>query len=344
MSKAVTVGMPILYFPAGTAVALQGAIAGIEADGRVNIAYTDSQGQPRSRQGVPFNDKPNPGGDYVVSNVGGDATAATEAHQRAMKAGFQGVPTTGNVAKGSAESPPPAAGDFSSAALSSDNVQAAGSGGPFDPANTAKAHMTQHQTLESQSVGRPTTGGVTPKISRENAHLLSERDREVLDQMEHAKSPDEKVRLANAGSGVVTPGSARLVRDSQKDDRADPLSPRPGTPEAEPVNANVVVGFSAQPNAEVDRIEREERLHDEALEKSKQITADRKKDKLATAGATEVRAAAKKSYDQAVKDESDRKSKATAKVAAKTPTQKHKPAAKAAKKPAAKKVAAKKSR
>lgn len=266
MSKAVTVGMPILFFAAGEAAPMAGHVAGIDPTGRVNIAFTDSQGASRSRQGVPFTDKPNAGGDYVVANPSGDATAATEAHAKAMKAGFHGVPTTGNMKQGGKDAAP---GDFSSATLSSNNVQPAGSGGPFDPANTSKAHMSAHQTLESQSEGNPTTGGMTPTVDPSNPAQLSERDRETAQAIVNAKGGDEKVRLANGGTGRVSPGNAQAIVDAQKKPRTIELPPA----------APATIAF---PNAETTRIERNKKLHDEALEKSKTITAERERDARAS--------------------------------------------------------------
>lgn len=154
---------------------------------------------------------------------------------------------------------PEKAGDFSSAATAADNQQPAGSGGPFDPANTAKAHMSVNQTQESLSAGNPTTGGVTPKLSAENMANLSERDREAAQSIIDAKTPAEKSLAANAGTGAATPGTAKMI--------AHPLDPELGPDAASPAQQ---AGRTQQdvPNEEANRLAREEAAHKVAVEKS----------------------------------------------------------------------------
>lgn len=316
--KNATIGMPILYFPSGAATPFAGTVAGVSGtpnDNRINIAYTDGNGVPHDRQGVPYLDKPAPGGDYVVAFLEADSTAAIRAHAEAMRKAFQGqpAPRATPVPKGG-----PAPGDFTSAALSPQNAQPAGSGGPFDPANTALAHMSEHQRQESQSVGNPTTGGMTPTLNAGNLHNVSERDRETAKAILGAKGDDEKAKLARGGTGVATRGTAEMIATGKG------LPPAPDAPAAGPV----AIGFG-QANEEVTRIERQEQLHDEAVEKSKQITAERAKDKLSTAGPTEQRRASEKVQRTAAKA-----GKAAKKM----------PARKAVKKAPSKKVPAKKSK
>lgn len=328
MSTQPSVGMPILFFAAGAVAPLAGVIAGINSDGRVNLSLFDSNGQSMARQGVPFTDEPSAAGDYVVGNLGGDSTAAVEAHQAAMKAAFHGVP----VPRDDKPSDKPAApdGDFTSAAHAADNVQLAGSGGPFDPANTAKAHMTVHQTQESQSAGNPTTGGVTPKLSAENMHVLSERDRETAQAIVNAKSDDEKVRLASGGTGAATRGTAQAIVDHAAGKKA------PETPAA--VAAAAIP--AGQANEEAGRLQRDAERSKEAQRRSKEITKERAKDPLATADAVQIADAAAKSLEKANADAAAQNKRA---AAAKTTPQKR-PASKPEAKKAPAKKAGKKSR
>ncbi len=332
MSKAQpVVGMPILYFPGGAAEPFAGTVASVgSGDGRVNIAFTDQNGIQQARQGVSLQSEPQPGGDYVVDNTGGDGSKAIQAHQKAQqKAGF-GQPTEQEAPKGgqiSQQLTSGPSGDFASAINDPRNVQKPGSGGPFDPANTAQAHMSQHQREQSNSVGNPTTGGVTPKLSEATMGQLPERDREAAQAILKAKSPEEQNRIAGSGTGAATRGTAQAIVDNAK------KGPQPlKAGDVQPAKPN------SGGNEEVDRISRNERLHDEAVEKSKTETAARKKDPMLAAGPGEQRKAAEKAMEEQRKAAAKKvpAKQAAAKKAAKVP------AKKAAKKPAAK-VPAKKS-
>ncbi|MEO7244732.1 MAG: hypothetical protein ABIX12_06260 [Rubrivivax sp.] len=256
------VGASILYFQSGASQPLAGTIASLDADGRVNIAYTDTTGQAQSRQGVAVADEANAAGDYVL--IGDDAEGAQKAHAAAAQKAQQGQPAQGQEQTAQQKKDAATArerGDFTSAATAGDNVQAAGSGGPFDPANTAKAHMTVNQTQESSSIGNPTTGGVTPKLSAENMHMLSERDREAAQAIINAKSAAEKTLAANAGTGAATPGTAQMIAHPPAAKTVPPADPAP-----------------AQATEESTRLQREEAAHKVAQEKSAEMQRDRQKE------------------------------------------------------------------
>ncbi len=265
------VGASILYFQSGASAPLAGTIASVDADGRVNIAFTDTSGQAQSRQGVSVADEANADGDYVL--IGDDAEGATKAHAAAAQKAQQGQPGEGQPQQTAAQKKAAAEaqqrGDFTSAAHAGDNKQPAGSGGPFDPANSSKAHMTVNQTQESQSAGNPTTGGVTPKLSAENMPMLSERDREAAQAIINAKTDREKTLAANAGTGAATRGTAEAIVKGQDPKGTPQAANTAGQAPAVPQQAPVV-------NQEDARMAQEEAKHKAAVEQSAKIASERK--------------------------------------------------------------------
>ena len=281
------VGAPILYFPAGARTPFAGQIASVQDDKRVNIAYFDGSGQSQSKQSVPITQEAAAGGDYVVLAAHEQTARAIAAHQKAMEKGHYGQPDQDASNETPAQRKKRAAdekkaqqtGDFSSAAAASDNVQPAGSGGPFDPANTSKAHLTQHQVAENQSPGWPTTGGVTPKLSEANMGQLSERDRETAQRIEDAKSPREKALAAQASvSGMATPGTSKKIVDAEKA-RAKGPDPKEVKKRADAAALLATPMPEGQPavNEEQRRLARDKARSEEAQRISKERFANEKK-------------------------------------------------------------------
>jgi hypothetical protein len=273
-SKKPSVGMPILYFPSGARTPFAGMVASVDGEGRCNITYFDQNGTAQSRQGVSISDRPSAAGDYVRVTGNTNVQSAVEEHQQAMEEAGHGQPApqeqspAERSSKGKAEGAARERGDFTSAAHTSDNVQPAGSGGPFDPANTSKAHMSVHQTRESESVGNPTTGGVTPKLSPATMGNLSERDREAAQRIAAAKTPHEKAQAANMSTGAVAPGNAEEVNDF--------VEQRAKGPDSKEVKQRAeAVAMLAQPAGAVTeeqrRLDRDAARQKEAVAKSAEI-------------------------------------------------------------------------
>lgn len=281
-SKKPAVGMMIAYFPSGATQPFAGTIAQVLTDGKINIGYFDGSGAAQSRQSVAFVDEAT-GGDYCVMADDGDTTAATKKHEQAARKAGVGQPAKEHKddpkAQAAAEAAQ-AAGDFSSATLDPSNKQAPGTGGPFDPANTSAAHMTQHQRMEGQSIGQPTTGGMTPKLTPANMGDLSERDREAAEAIMDAKTPEEKATAANASTGAATPGSAEMIQQAEKD-RAKRSTPEAAAKVAKDAVAMQEAARKAAPPPAPDmteeqlRVERAKQRHEEALRLSAEKTIGR---------------------------------------------------------------------